>query len=79
VINLVSPPMTYFPGSVAFGQKYDKNFGGGSLMALMMPYSITFFFDWTLFLIVRFHFGLPSGPGAGIVSSNAGREMILKN
>jgi aminobenzoyl-glutamate transport protein len=63
VINIVSPLMTYFPLIVAFGQKYDKNFGVGSLMALMMPYSVTFFIGWTLFLIVWFYFGLPLGPG----------------
>lgn len=63
VINIVSPLMAYFPLIVAFGQKYDKNFGIGSLMALMMPYSIAFFFGWTLFLIVWFWFGLPLGPG----------------
>ena len=64
VINIVSPLMAYFPLIVAFGRKYDENFGVGSLMALMLPYSITFFVGWTLFLIFWFYFGLPLGPGA---------------
>ncbi len=66
VINIVSPLMAYFPLIVAFAQKYDPKAGVGTLMALMMPYSITFFFGWTLFLIVWFYFGLPLGPGAEI-------------
>lgn len=64
VINIVSPLMAYFPLIVAFAQKYDPKAGIGTLMALMMPYSIAFFVGWTLFLIVWFYFGLPLGPGA---------------
>ncbi len=64
VINIVSPLMAYFPLIVAFAQKYDPKAGIGTLMALMMPYSIAFFFGWTLFLIIWFYSGLPLGPGA---------------
>lgn len=66
VVNIVSPLMTYFPLIVAFAQKYDPKAGIGTLMALMMPYSVIFFVGWTLFLIVWFYFGLPLGPGAGL-------------
>ena len=64
VINIVSPLMAYFPLIVAFAQKYDPKAGIGTLMALMMPYSVAFFFGWTLFLIIWFYFALPLGPGA---------------
>lgn len=64
VINIVSPLMAYFPLIVAFAQKYDGRAGIGTLMALMMPYSVAFFVAWTLFLVVWFYFGLPLGPGA---------------
>lgn len=67
VINIVSPLMAYFPLIVAFAQKYDPRAGIGTLMALMLPYSVTFFVGWTLFLIVWFYFGLPLGPGAEII------------
>lgn len=66
VINIVSPLMSYFPLIVAFAQKYDKKAGIGTLMALMLPYSVAFFVGWTLFLIVWFYLGLPLGPGAEI-------------
>jgi len=64
VINIVSPLMAYFPLIVAFAQKYDPKAGIGTLMALMMPYSVAFFFGWTMFLIIWFYFALPLGPGA---------------
>ena len=66
VINIVSPLMSYFPLIVAFAQKYEPKARIGTLMALMMPYSIAFFVGWTLFLIVWFYFGLPLGSGAEI-------------
>lgn len=66
VINIVSPMMAYFPLIVAFAQKYDPKAGLGTLMALMMPYSVSFFVGWTLFLIAWFYLGLPLGPGAEI-------------
>ena len=66
VCNFVTPLMSYFPLVVAFAQKYDRQAGIGTIMAMMMPYSIAFFIGWTLFLIIWFWFGLPLGPGAGI-------------
>ncbi len=64
VCNIITPLMSYFPLIVAFAQKYDKNAGIGTIMAMMMPYSLAFFVGWTLFLIVWFWFGLPLGSGA---------------
>ncbi len=66
VANIVTPLMSYFPLIVAFAQKYDKNAGIGTIMALMMPYSVAFFVAWTLLLIVWYLVGLPLGPGAEI-------------
>jgi aminobenzoyl-glutamate transport protein len=66
VANIITPLMSYFPLVVAFAQKYDKRAGIGTVMATMLPYSVTFFFLWTLLLIVWYLFGLPLGPGAGI-------------
>jgi aminobenzoyl-glutamate transport protein len=66
VCNIITPLMSYFPLIVAFAQKYDKNAGIGTIMAMMMPYSLAFFIRWTLFLILWFWIGLPLGPGAAI-------------
>jgi len=64
VCNIITPLMSYFPLIVAFAQKYDPKAGIGTIMAMMMPYSIAFFVGWTLFLVVWFYLGLPLGPGA---------------
>lgn len=66
VCNIITPLMSYFPLIVAFAQKYDPKAGIGTIMAMMMPYSLVFFIGWTLFLVVWFVFGLPLGPGAEI-------------
>lgn len=66
VCNIITPLMSYFPLVVAFAQKYDPKAGIGTIMAMMMPYSLAFFIGWTLFLIIWFWLGLPLGPGAGI-------------
>ena len=61
--NLVTPLMPYFPIIVAFGQKYDKNLGLGTLIAMMLPYAIAFFLGWSLFFMLWLGLGWPLGPG----------------
>jgi aminobenzoyl-glutamate transport protein len=66
VANIITPLMSYFPLVVAFAQRYDKKAGIGTVMATMLPYSVTFFVLWTLLLVVWYLVGLPLGPGAPI-------------
>ena len=62
--NIVTPLMPYFPLVVAFCQRYVKNTGIGTLISLMIPYSIAFFLTWTIFLLIYWQFGIPLGLGA---------------
>jgi aminobenzoyl-glutamate transport protein len=71
VANIITPLMSYFPLVVAFAQRYDKRAGIGTVMATMLPYSVTFFVFWTLLLIIWYLLGLPLGPGAGIYYQQA--------
>ena len=64
VTNVISPMMSYFALIVAFLQRYDPKAGMGTLVATMLPYSVTFFFVWAGMLIVWLLLGLPLGPGA---------------
>ena len=64
--NIISPLMSYFAVIVAFAQKYDKNTGLGTLISVMVPYSLLFLLGWVILFIVWFVFGLPIGPGVGI-------------
>jgi len=62
--NIITPLMPYFPLVVVFCQKYVKNTGIGTVVALMLPYSISFLVLWTLFLLGYWALGLPLGPGS---------------
>lgn len=65
--NIVTPLMPYMPLIIAFAQKYDPRIGLGTLLTLMLPYSIAFAIGWTLLLAVWLLLGIPLGPGSGMV------------
>lgn len=64
--NIISPMMSYFALIIAFVQRYDKKSGLGTVVALMLPYSIAFLIGWIIFFIIWYYTGLPIGPGANI-------------
>lgn len=64
VVNIISPFMYYFPLILAFANKYDPKARLGTLIALMLPYSIGFLIFWSLMLFVWIGLDLPLGPGA---------------
>jgi len=61
VSNIVTPLMPYFPLVVVFCQKYVKTTGIGTLVSMMLPYSIAFFILWTIFLLIYWTIGIPLG------------------
>lgn len=61
VVNIISPLMTYFPMILAFANKYDPNAKVGTLIALMLPYSISFLIFWSLMLMTWIYLGWPLG------------------
>ncbi|NDY96687.1 AbgT family transporter [Wenzhouxiangella limi] len=63
--NIITPMMSYFGLILAWATRYDKNFGIGTLIATMLPYSIFYFICWTVFFFIWvFGLGLPVGPGS---------------
>lgn len=63
--NIITPMMSYFGIIFALGVRYNRNMGLGTLISLMLPYSIVFLIFWTAFFYVWvFVFDLPLGPGA---------------
>jgi aminobenzoyl-glutamate transport protein len=62
--NIITPLMPYFPLIVTFTQKYHRATGIGTLISVMLPYSLTFLSAWTVFLLVYWSLGLPLGLGA---------------
>lgn len=64
--NIISPLMPYFGVVVAFARVHDRNIGMGSIIAMMLPYSIGFLVCWSILLALWVMLGLPLGPGAGV-------------
>lgn len=64
VTNVLTPMMSYFALIIVYFQKYDKKAGFGTIVANMLPFSLTFFIGWILFLILWIILGLPLGPEA---------------
>lgn len=59
--NIITPLMPYFPLVVVYSQRYVKSTGIGTLVSMMLPFSITFLVVWTAFLIVFWLLGIPLG------------------
>ena len=63
--NIITPMMSYFGLILAFIVKYDKRAGVGTVVAMMLPYTIFFLIGWVaLFYLWVFVLGLPVGPEA---------------
>ena len=62
--NIITPLMPYFPLVVVFCQRYVRSSGIGTLVALMLPYSVAFLVLWTAFLLAYWTLGFPLGLGA---------------
>ena len=61
VTNITTPLMPYFPLVVVFCQRYVKKAGIGTVLSLMIPYTVTLLITWTVFLIGYWLIGLPLG------------------
>jgi aminobenzoyl-glutamate transport protein len=60
-INSITPLNAYFALVVVFAQKYDKNAGVGTVVALMLPYVIWILVVWTALFAAWHLAGLPWG------------------
>lgn len=69
VTNVISPMMSFFALIIVYYQKYEPKAGIGTLMATMLPYTISFYIAWTLLMIVWIYFNIPLGPESGLYYS----------
>ncbi len=65
VVNVVTPLNSYLLIILVVLQKYKKDAGLGSLISLMLPYSVVFFIVWTGLLLAWMASGVDLGPGSG--------------
>lgn len=64
VTNIVTPLMSYFPLILTFAQRYEPKAGIGTMVAVMLPYTLAFTVGWVLLLVAWLSAGWPMGPGA---------------
>ena len=64
--NIITPLMVYFPLILIFCQRWQKDFGLGSLAATMLPYSIGLLLAGLAMTIGWVVLDLPLGPGAEV-------------
>ncbi len=69
--NIITPLMPYFPLILVFCQRWQKEFGLGSLAATMLPYSILLLLSGLALTIIWVVLGIPLGPNAPV-------EFILR-
>jgi len=60
--NVITPLMVYFPFIVMVAQRYDKKVGIGSIISLMLPYTVVVLVVWLIMFVLWFALGIPLGP-----------------
>lgn len=61
--NVITPLMVYLPFVLTVVQRYQKDAGIGTVIALMLPYTLVISIVWILLFVVWFALGIPLGPG----------------
>jgi aminobenzoyl-glutamate transport protein len=62
-MNVITPLMVYLPFIVVVAQRYKKDAGLGTVISLMLPYTLVTLVVWTLFFVIWYALGIPFGPG----------------
>lgn len=64
--NIITPLLPYFPLVVVYCQRYVKSTGIGTLVSLMLPFSITLLVLWSAFLVLYWTIGVQIGLPLGL-------------
>ena len=67
--NIITPLLPYFPLVVVYCQRYVKGTGIGTLVSLMLPFSVALLVIWTAFLILYWTIGAQIGLPLGLDAS----------
>jgi aminobenzoyl-glutamate transport protein len=60
--NVINPLLPHFALVIGFAQRYEKSAGVGTIVAMMLPYTVLTFVAWTLIFFAWYLLGLPFGP-----------------
>jgi aminobenzoyl-glutamate transport protein len=62
-MNVITPLMVYLPFIIIVAQRYQRDAGIGTIMSLMIPYTLIVAIAWIILFIVWYLLGIPLGPG----------------
>jgi aminobenzoyl-glutamate transport protein len=62
-VNPITPLMVYLPFILLTAQRYQKSAGIGTIIALMVPYTIAIAISWLVLFAIWFLLNIPLGPG----------------
>ena len=65
-MNVVTPLMVYLPFIVTVAQRYKRDAGMGTIVALMIPYVVAITVASIIMFVIWWLLGLPLGPGAPV-------------
>ena len=61
--NVINPLLPHFALVVGFAQRWQKDAGVGTIVAMMLPYAAVTLVTWTVLFLAWYLLGLPFGPG----------------
>ena len=61
VTNVITPMMSYFALIVTYAQRYDEKNGIGTIISLMIPYTVIFMLVWAIMITIWMWIGIPVG------------------
>ena len=64
--NIVTPLLPYMPFILAAAKRYDPKAGTGTVVSLMVPYSVAFLLFWGALLVTFYIMGWHIGPGVSM-------------
>ena len=65
-VNVVTPLMVYLPFIILLCQRYRASAGMGTVISMMLPYTVIVLVTWILFFVGWYLLGIPWGPGSPV-------------
>jgi aminobenzoyl-glutamate transport protein len=60
--NVINPLLPHFALVIGFAQRYEKDAGVGTVVAMMLPYTVVTFVTWVALFFAWYLLGIPFGP-----------------
>jgi aminobenzoyl-glutamate transport protein len=65
-MNVITPLMVYLPFILVVAQRYVKHTGIGTILSVMIPYTLVVLVAWIILFVAWYVIGIPLGPGYSV-------------